>query len=263
MIGSPFYMSPEQILGSKGVDQRSDLWSVGVVTYEALTGKKPFDAETMGGLAIKIHSEPLPLPSSIVPELGPAVDAWFQRACARRAEDRFGSAKEMAEALAAAVGGQMPKSVEVPRISTGTADVPSRSTTLVAGATTEAGLVRGTSPPSSGSKLVRAALMLGSVAGRGRRAGFGRPAVLKPAAGPPPTPSQTSTTVLLPVSAEPPAVASVTPPQPSRVTRPGGGGHVQNQTRPTNSGNPSSVTTLPSQAAPPTTARPPATNDIF
>src|SRR5690606_34550692 len=54
MIGSPFYMSPEQILGSKHVDHRSDLWSVGVVAYEMLTGKKPFDAETMGGLAIRI-----------------------------------------------------------------------------------------------------------------------------------------------------------------------------------------------------------------
>src|SRR5262249_57056844 len=64
MIGSPFYMSPEQILGSKSIDYRSDLWSVGVVAYEALTGEKPFDAETMGGRAIRIHSEPLPLPRS-------------------------------------------------------------------------------------------------------------------------------------------------------------------------------------------------------
>src|SRR5262249_58589428 len=73
MIGSPFYMSPEQILGSKNIDHRSDLWSVGVVAYEALTGSKPFDAETMGGLAIRIHSEPLPNPSSLVPGLSPAV----------------------------------------------------------------------------------------------------------------------------------------------------------------------------------------------
>ncbi len=119
MIGSPFYMSPEQILGSKSIDHRSDLWSVGVVAYEALTGEKPFDAETMGGLAIKIHSEPLPFPSTRVPGLSPAVDAWFQRACARAVAERFTSAKEMAEAFAAALGGEMPRSIEMPRSSTG------------------------------------------------------------------------------------------------------------------------------------------------
>jgi serine/threonine-protein kinase len=69
MIGSPFYMSPEQILGAKDIDHRSDLWSVGVLAFEMLTGHKPFDAETMGGLAIKIHSEPLPVPSTVNPDL--------------------------------------------------------------------------------------------------------------------------------------------------------------------------------------------------
>jgi len=144
MIGSPFYMSPEQILGSKSIDHRSDLWSLGVVAYEALTGEKPFDAETMGGLAIKIHSEPLPLPSTKVPGLSPAVDAWFQRACARPVPDRFGSAKEMAEALAAALGGEMPRSVDLPRSSTGSNPGPhgrGSEPTLAVGATTEAGIV--------------------------------------------------------------------------------------------------------------------------
>lgn len=153
MIGSPFYMSPEQILGSKSIDHRSDLWSVGVVAYEALTGEKPFDAETMGGLAIKIHSEALPLPSTKVPGLSPAVDAWFQRACARPVPDRFDSAKEMAEALAAALGGEMPRSVDYPRSSTGSNGGPrvgGHEPTLAAGATTEAGIVATTR--SSGSQ---------------------------------------------------------------------------------------------------------------
>jgi eukaryotic-like serine/threonine-protein kinase len=154
MIGSPFYMSPEQILGSRDIDHRSDLWSVGVVTYEALTGKKPFDAETMGGLAIRIHSEPLPLPTKLVPELSPAVDAWFMRACARKAEERFNSAKEMAESLAKALGGEMPKSIEVPRISTGSSDVSPGAPTLAAGATTEAGLVRSASPATTRNRLL-------------------------------------------------------------------------------------------------------------
>ncbi len=142
MIGSPFYMSPEQILGSKNVDHRSDLWSVGVVTFEALTGTKPFDAETMGGLAIRIHSEPLPFASALNPNLPPSVDAWFERACARKVEDRFHSAREMAEALAGALGGQMPKSHEIPQAGTGIPERIGSAPTLVAGATTEAGVVR-------------------------------------------------------------------------------------------------------------------------
>ncbi len=104
MVGSPFYMSPEQILGSKDVDYRSDLWSVGVLAFEMLTGKKPFDAETMGGLAIRIHIEPLPLLSAVNAALPVALDGWFARACARDASGRFGSAKEMTDELAEAFG---------------------------------------------------------------------------------------------------------------------------------------------------------------
>ena len=147
MIGSPFYMSPEQILGSKLIDHRSDLWSVGVVAYEALTGEKPFDAETMGGLAIKIHSEPLPLVTTRRAGLSPAVDAWFARACERAVEKRFSNAKEMAETFAAAVGGEMPHTIELPRSNTGSNDgppsavLPHAPTRLAVGATTDAGIV--------------------------------------------------------------------------------------------------------------------------
>jgi len=156
MIGSPFYMSPEQILGSKGIDHRSDLWSVGVVAYEMLTGEKPFDAETMGGLAIRIHSEPLPFPSQRVPSLSPAVDAWFLRACSRNVGERFGSGKEMAEALAGALGGEMPRSVDLPRPTTGR-PAPAGAM-LEAGATTEAGVVRTTSAGKTRNRVLAVTL---------------------------------------------------------------------------------------------------------
>ena len=163
MIGSPFYMSPEQILGSKDIDHRSDLWSVGVVTYEMLTGRKPFDAETMGGLAIRIHSEPLPLATTANPELPIAVDAWFARACARDIKARFASAKEMTEELARALGGEMPRSFDAaPRMSTGPSDhVNPVAATLVAGAATDAGVVR-TAPDhrARGRLLVLLAIVL-------------------------------------------------------------------------------------------------------
>jgi serine/threonine-protein kinase len=108
MVGSPHYMSPEQVVGAKDIDARSDLWSLGVVAFEALTGHKPFDAETVGGLALKIHHEPLPKLTALAPELPAAVDAWFERACAREPSQRFASAKELADGLAAAIGGGAP-----------------------------------------------------------------------------------------------------------------------------------------------------------
>ena len=152
MIGSPFYMSPEQVLGAKGIDHRSDLWSLGVVAFEALTGHKPFDAETMGGLAIKIHSEPLPLPTQVAPDLPPALDRWFARACARRVTDRYSSASEMALALAAAIDGVMVSS-QLPRSGS---ETPS---SFAAGATTHGGVsgstrVRETSPATTRNRLV-------------------------------------------------------------------------------------------------------------
>jgi serine/threonine-protein kinase len=105
-IGSPFYMSPEQVIGAKTIDFRTDLWSLGVVAYEAMTGDKPFFAETVGALALKIHRDPIPVPSDANRALSPAVDAWFARACARVPEERYASAKDMAEALAVAVTGE-------------------------------------------------------------------------------------------------------------------------------------------------------------
>lgn len=220
MIGSPFYMSPEQILGSKNVDHRSDLWSVGVVAFEALTGHKPFDAETMGGLAIRIHSDPLPLPSAYVKDLPPAVDAWFHRACARPVNERFSSAREMAEALAAAFGAEVPRSVEMPRSSTGSNPDAARMPALVTGATTEAGVVR--SPPTGTTRnrllaLVAFAAVLGVgtfVGVTALRQNVGGRAVAAEASIPPApmgTPEPTATTKILEMSAAP----APSPPEPA------------------------------------------------
>jgi serine/threonine-protein kinase len=118
MMGTPYYMSPEQVIGARDVDARTDLWSVGVVVFEALCGRRPFDAETVGALAIRIHTEPLPVPSEVAPHMPPSFDAWFAKACARERTDRFASAKELSESLAAALGhdGSRPK-ISVPATS--------------------------------------------------------------------------------------------------------------------------------------------------
>ncbi len=105
LVGSPYYMSPEQLVGAKDIDFRTDLWSVGVVAFEAMTGTRAFDGETVGALALRIHNDPLPLPSQRCDSLNPAVDRWFERACSRAVSERFQSAKEMADALLAAITG--------------------------------------------------------------------------------------------------------------------------------------------------------------
>jgi serine/threonine-protein kinase len=99
MMGTPYYMSPEQFAETKSVDFRSDLWSLGVVVFECLTGVRPFDADTIGGLAIAVHSGPIPAPSRMRHDLSPAIDAWFLRACARDPAARFQNAKALAEAF--------------------------------------------------------------------------------------------------------------------------------------------------------------------
>ncbi|HVK67081.1 MAG TPA: serine/threonine-protein kinase [Polyangium sp.] len=105
MLGSPAYMSPEQIRETKQVDQRSDLWSVGVILYEAITGRLPFDeAENIGKLLVTICTETAPPPSSIVPSLDPAVDRFFERALARDKIARFQSMAELVEAFGLLVG---------------------------------------------------------------------------------------------------------------------------------------------------------------
>jgi serine/threonine-protein kinase len=99
VVGTPAYMSPEQVLG-KQLGVASDLWQMGIIAYECLTGRRPFDGETLGQLFVMICSAPLPLPSSVA-RVPAGFDAWFLRAAARDPAERFRSATELAESLAA------------------------------------------------------------------------------------------------------------------------------------------------------------------
>jgi serine/threonine-protein kinase len=103
--GTPSYMSPEQAQGLTTVDHRTDLWALGVIAFECITGVRPFEAKAIGPLMAKILVAPIPAPSRVAPEtlVAPAIDAWMARALARDADARFGSARELAAAFAAAV----------------------------------------------------------------------------------------------------------------------------------------------------------------
>ncbi|AKT41491.1 serine/threonine-protein kinase [Chondromyces crocatus] len=105
LLGTPDYMSPEQVRASKTVDHRSDLWSLGVILYYALTGRKPFQGASLGEVILRICSAPPELPSRLVPELSPTVDLFFARACARDPSERFQSAAELANMFLAVLHG--------------------------------------------------------------------------------------------------------------------------------------------------------------
>jgi eukaryotic-like serine/threonine-protein kinase len=103
LIGTPFYMSPEQARGVEELDHRTDLWSLAVIAFECLTGRLPFHSAALGDLFAKIIFEPLPVPSEIDAICTPAFDRWWARAAAREAQDRFGGAREMIDALGQAL----------------------------------------------------------------------------------------------------------------------------------------------------------------
>jgi serine/threonine-protein kinase len=98
-VGTPFYMSPEQLISAKHVDFRADIWSVGIVAYHAMVGQVPFKANTFGDLCLTVSRGVFTAASAARPELPGRLDAWFQRALAKKPADRFESAKQAAEEL--------------------------------------------------------------------------------------------------------------------------------------------------------------------
>ena len=99
-LGSPHYMSPEQLRSARTVDARSDIWSLGVTLHRALTGELPFAGESMGVLMASVMTDsPRPLRASR-PDLPPEMAAIVRRCLEKNAEARFGSALELADALA-------------------------------------------------------------------------------------------------------------------------------------------------------------------
>jgi eukaryotic-like serine/threonine-protein kinase len=104
LVGSPQYMSPEQLLRPKQADFRADLWALAVVAYQALCGRPPFVGDTVAGLIVAITQGKFTRISTLAPELPTALDAWFDRALCLEPEARFDSAAELGESLPGALG---------------------------------------------------------------------------------------------------------------------------------------------------------------
>jgi serine/threonine protein kinase len=98
LLGTPYYMSPEQAEGNRLVDYRTDIWALGVIAFECILGRRPFESEAFGSLLLAICTRPLPVPSTFGP-VPAGFDAWFARACAREPDARFPSAREAAADL--------------------------------------------------------------------------------------------------------------------------------------------------------------------
>jgi serine/threonine-protein kinase len=97
-MGTPYYMSPEQMEGKRALDFRTDLWAMAVITSECMTGVRPFDGSTFGELLLNVCARPIPMPSSQGLQLR-GFDEWFTKATSRDPELRFASAQELAATL--------------------------------------------------------------------------------------------------------------------------------------------------------------------
>ncbi len=107
MVGTPTYMAPEQLQGQP-VDARTDVYALGVVLYQALTGEPPFVAETpLAVMLMHIHN-PLRPPRQLLPDLPVSVERVILRVMAKEPKDRYQTASEMAEALREALARQEP-----------------------------------------------------------------------------------------------------------------------------------------------------------
>ena len=102
LLGTPEYMAPEMVMGEQ-IDARADIYALGIVLFQMLSGHVPFQGTTPFAVANKQLQEPTPLLHSIMPAIPPAVDVVISKALAKRREDRYASAGAMAQDLRTAV----------------------------------------------------------------------------------------------------------------------------------------------------------------
>jgi len=99
ILGTPAYMSPEQIQGDKDIDRRSDIYAMGIIFYQMLVGSTPFQAATPAKVMMMHILEPVPNLLAALPTVPPSIEAWFEKTLAKEPEDRHTTALEMADSL--------------------------------------------------------------------------------------------------------------------------------------------------------------------
>jgi serine/threonine-protein kinase len=107
MLGSPHYMSPEQVLGSKQLDHRADIWSLGIVLYKCLSARTPFDdRDTVGHIVVSIVQGAPPSVQDFAPWVSPDIAEVLAKSLRARPQERFQTAEEMYEAIRALIPGE-------------------------------------------------------------------------------------------------------------------------------------------------------------
>jgi serine/threonine-protein kinase len=235
VMGTPAYMSPEQMRSSRDVDLRSDIWSLGAVLYELLQGAPPFGSDAFSSMVIRVMNGPLP---KLTVRLPGDLDAVIYRCLEKDAGRRFRNTAEVAQALARYAHSETQAAISVQRtraivgiaprvaIEPGSAQ---RAPSTISGSAGARTMLRGSRrrwPTMAGMGVMAAIVVIALAASRG-----GRSEGQVPSARPEGTPKATS---------EPALGASTPSSRPPSVTTPGT--------------SPASVTTAPSPAPPPAAA---------
>lgn len=119
IIGTPAYMSPEQARGEPHIDGRSDVYALGAILFEMLTGKQPYEAETPMGLAMRHITDPVPTIRMVKPDLPEGCEVLISKAMAKFPEDRFDTAEDLAAALTDVAEGKVLHIEAPPKTKTG------------------------------------------------------------------------------------------------------------------------------------------------
>jgi eukaryotic-like serine/threonine-protein kinase len=209
VMGTPAYMSPEQMRSSRDVDNRSDVWSLGVVLYELLQGAPPFGGETFSSMILRVVTEPLP---RLTIPLPPGLDAVVYRCLEKEPAQRFQNVAELAQALARYAGSTTQAAISVQRTSgiTGTTGMQDGSARTMG--------TRGAPRPSGGKRrwpiiagvgTLAAVIAVAVIASRGGGPSGGAvPAVSPPADSKPQEQAAPSPVVAAPSAATTPTTAS-------------------------------------------------------